>query len=249
MNQILLILQSYFSNPAHVREMLSDISGVLFLLGFYSYSKAIIRKETVPVKVTWLVAVALDFITYAGMAQKHTVNAQIVAACVGATFVAALSLKFGASGWKTIDKICAGGALLGIALWIAFGDSNVGIVISCLTMVIACAPMFKATWIDPSKEDKMSWTIFFVSCIFELFAVAHWTIAEAAQPITFTMIELTMVLLVYLRPLAITPRQKTNRVSVNSFEHSMPYHPREVRPVQSVPSEGFPTREDCEGCK
>lgn len=210
-NDIELILRSYFSDIQRVRDACSAISGVVFLGGFYSYICAIIRKETVPVKITWTLGAILDMVTFFGMMAKKTLNFQIVGACVGSVIVMLLSWKHGSSGWKPIDVICAMSASLGILLWIIFGNSEIGISISCITMLVSCVPMFKATWIDPSKEDKVSWTIFLISCIFELFALTKLTIADAAQPITFTIIELTMVLLICLRSLAITT-QKAHHV-------------------------------------
>lgn len=200
-DKILQIIQSYITSIHTWQDWSLFISGILFIGGFIPYAISIVRKETEPVKVTWTLGFILDLIVLLGMLDKGKANFQIVGAVFGCGLTMLLSWFYGAKGYKPIDIISGVGALLGIALWKIFGDSVVGIVIACATMFIACIPMIQATWDDPSKEDKLSWTIFFISCVFATLAVKEWSLVVAAQPVTFLAIELIMVLLVWLRPL------------------------------------------------
>ncbi|MEK7648693.1 MAG: hypothetical protein AAB400_02110 [Patescibacteria group bacterium] len=203
-NSIHSIIQTYISSFHTWKDWSLFVSGVLFIGGFIPYATSILRRETVPVKVTWTLGFILDVIVLIGMLDKGKANFQIVGACFGAGITMLLSWSYGAKGWKPIDVVSACGAVLGILLWKLFGDSLVGIIIACVTMFVACVPMLQATWIDPSKEDKLSWTIFYASCVFAVCGVKEWTLVVAAQPVTFLLIELSMVLLVYLRPPALS---------------------------------------------
>ncbi len=198
--KIFQIIQSYITSLHTWQDWSLFISGILFIYGFFPYARSIVRGETVPAKVTWTLGFILDVIVLIGMLDKGKANFQIVGACLGAGATMLLSWFYGVKGYKPIDVISAIGAALGIVLWKLFGDSTLGIGIACATMFVSCMPMFKATWIDPSKEDRFSWTIFFISCVFATCSVKELTVAVAAQPVTFLLIELIMVLLVYLRP-------------------------------------------------
>jgi cation transport ATPase len=173
---------------------------VLFIAAFVPYIRAILRKETQPAKASWIIWASLDTITFAGMLAKHSVNGQIVGAICGAWTVVVLALKYGKSGWTLLDKLCLGGAVLGIVLWQAFSNPVLGIVTSLSVVFVGSFPTFASAWHDPSKEDRTAWTIFFISCVVAMFAIPAATLADAAQPSTFFLIETIMVSILYLRP-------------------------------------------------
>jgi len=56
-----------------VKETLSVLAGLLFVVGFVPYIRAILQKETKPAKATWLIWASLDTITFVGMFFKDTV--------------------------------------------------------------------------------------------------------------------------------------------------------------------------------
>lgn len=184
----------------HLKEILTVLAGILFFVAFIPYIRAILRKETQPVKATWIIWASLDTITFLGMLAKHSVNGQIIGAILGAWIVAFLAMKFGEPGWKLVDKICLAGAIIGIVLWKVSGDATFGLMGSLISVFIGSIPTFVSAWKDPSKEDKTAWTLFWLSCVSAMFAIPAFTFADAAQPITFLLIESIMVTIVYLRP-------------------------------------------------
>lgn len=181
-------------------KTLSIFAGLLFVIGFIPYIRAILRKETKPVKVTWLIWASLDTITLVGMFFKNTVNGQIIGAVIGGWVIVVLALKYGTSGWTKLDKFCLGGAILGIVLWQMFDNPVLGIITSQSTMFLGSIPTFVSAWKDPSREDKLAWTIFWISCVFAIIAISHWTLADATQPIMFFAVETTMMFILFIRP-------------------------------------------------
>lgn len=186
-----------------IQHVLTVTAGILFLGAFIPYILTIVHGETQPAKGSWLVWASLDSITIAGMFFKHTVNGQIVGAVVGAWAVVVLALIYGKSGWTRDDKWCLGGGLLGIALWLMLGEANFAIVASNSVIFLGAIPTFKSAWQDPSKEDKVAWTIWWFSCVAAVFAIPAWTLADAIQPLTFFTIETMMVYILYIRPRAL----------------------------------------------
>ncbi len=180
-------------------KTLSVVAGVVFIAGFVPYILAILRRETKPAKTSWIIWCGLDVLVLAGMFAKHTVNGQIIGAVAGSLIVIALAIKYGIPGWTRIDKFCLAGAILGIILWLVFSDPNLGIMTSCTVGFLGSVPTFVSAWKNPSRENKWAWTIFWVSCVCTVIAIPHWTLASAAQPVTFLMIENIMMYILFIR--------------------------------------------------
>jgi hypothetical protein len=181
----------------HLKNVLSLIAGILFVVGFIPYIRAILRKETQPAKASWIIWAMLDTITFAGMLAKHTVNGQIVGAILGVWAVVVLALKYGTPGWTRLDKFCLGGAVLGIVLWKIFCNPVFGIVTSAGVGFLGSIPAFTSAWNDPSREDRTAWTIFWISCVCAVVAIPELTFADATQPIIFFLIESVMMFILY----------------------------------------------------
>lgn len=183
-----------------IQWWLSLIAGVLFLVAYVPYIRAILKGETKPAKASWVIWVVLDTITLAGMVAAGTVNGQSIGAVLGGYVVVCLSFRYGEKGWTKLDIICLVGAVCAIVFWMISGNPTVGIVISVIVVVIGAFPTMYSAWNDPSKEDTVAWTIFFLSCVVAMFAIPAWTLADAAQPVAFTLIETIMVFLLFVKP-------------------------------------------------
>ncbi len=181
-------------------KVLSAIAGVLYVIGFVPYVIGILRKETKPAKASWLVWASLDTIATAGMFATHSINGQILGAFAGAWVIAILALKYGASGWTRLDKLCLIGSALCIVLWKIFDSPLVGLISSLVLMAVGSIPTFISAWKNPEHESRMAWTIFWISCVFAIIAIPHWTLKDAAQPIVFMSIETVVIYILYFKP-------------------------------------------------
>lgn len=186
------------------QEVCSAIALVTCVVAFVPYGIAVVRKITKPSKATWVIWACLDSITFVGMYMEHALNGQIIGAVAGVWIIVVLAFKYGEPGWKFLDKLCLGGAVLGVALWVAFDSPIMGIMASLLIVFLGSIPTFVSAWKDPCREDKLAWTIYFVSCIFTMFGIQNWTLEETAQPITFLAIETVMVCILYFHKKPIT---------------------------------------------
>ncbi|MFA6603957.1 MAG: hypothetical protein WCT10_03925 [Patescibacteria group bacterium] len=183
-----------------MKETLSVISGLMFFAASVPYIRAILKGRTKPSKASWLIWAGLDSIVLVGMIAQHTLNGQIIGAVLVSWMTALLALKYGQTGWTTLDKLCLGGAVLGLALWQTFSNPLLGLAASLAMIFIGAIPTFVSAWRDPNGEDRSTWMLFWLSCVAALFAIPDWTLADAAQPIIFTMIDTTMVYLLFVRP-------------------------------------------------
>ena len=184
----------------NIQGVLSVLAGVLFVAGFFPYIRAILVGTTKPANASWIIWASLDTITICGMAVQHTLNGQIIGAVAGAWIVVALALKYGTRGWTLLDKFCLTGAVLGIILWKIFSSPTLGIITSNSVVFLGSIPTFVSAFKDPTKEDKLGWTIFWLSCICAVVAIPKLTFDDAIQPIVFFFIETTMMFLLYIKP-------------------------------------------------
>lgn len=181
-------------------DILSLLSGVVFIIAFIPYIGAILQGEARPRKATWLVWAVGDWIILIGMAAKGTTSGIIIAACFGATTLFLLSLWYGDAGWENRDRICLTLSGVAILLWLYFGESNLGIMFSLLSLVIAAWPTYVSAWRRPENEDAKGWAIFNVSSLLAVLAIPRATIADVAPPVTFMLIDLPMLYLLFIRP-------------------------------------------------
>lgn len=182
-----------------MQHVLSMISGLIMLVAFIPYIRAILRGETKPSKASWLIWATLDIITFAGMYASHTVNGQIVGTMLGAASVAILALKLGKPGWTMLDKICIACAVLAIVLWRIFDSPIVGLSTSLIATLVAGFPTFANAWRKPEEEDKLAWVLYWLSCVFAVAAIPSWTMGDAAQPLLFFANESVMVFILFVR--------------------------------------------------
>lgn len=184
----------------NISNVLSVLSGIVILIAFFPYIRAIVKKETSPRKTTWLIWAAGDWIILAGMIAKGTISGLIAAACLGATTIFLLSLRYGESGWGTRDKVCITLSGVAIALWQYFGESNLGIAFSLLSLAIAAWPTYVSAWERPQNEDAKGWIIFNISSFLGVLGIAHLTFTDVAPPVTFMLIDAPMLYLLFVRP-------------------------------------------------
>lgn len=183
-----------------MQKWLNLIAGILFLVAFVPYIRAIIKKQTKPAKASWLIWASMDTVLFLGMLSQHAINGQIIGAICGAWTVFILAMKYGVPGWSKIDKICLGGTILALLLWKISGNATVGIATSLVSGILGSVPTFINAWQDASRENKTAWTIYWLSCLCAIGAVPKWTLADAGQPITFLLIESAVMFALFVRP-------------------------------------------------
>jgi len=192
----------------NISSVLSVLSGIVILIAFFPYIRAIVRKETSPRKATWLVWAAGDWIVLSGMLAKGTISGLIAAACLGATTIFFLSLRYGEPGWSNRDKICLSLSGLAIVLWQYFGESNLGIAFSLLSLAVAAWPTYVSAWERPQNEDAKGWIIFNISSFLGVLAIGHLTFADVAPPAAFMLIDSPMLYLLFVRPALLRRREQ-----------------------------------------
>lgn len=182
-----------------MQATLGFFAGILFIVGFFPYINAIARGKARPAKVSWLIWISTDLITFAAMIASGTLNGQMIGVITGGTMVTVLALLKGERGWSRIDRFCLAGAVIGIVLWAISGDPDVAIVLIGAVGFLGSIPTFVSAWKNPDSENRLAWTIFWLSCVCAVLAIPKLTIADAVQPLIFFVIESVMMYILYIR--------------------------------------------------
>ena len=186
-----------------MKQVFSVLAGLIALASIIPYAAAILRRKTKPSKTTWIIWATLDSIILTGMWVKGAVNGQVLAATIGGLLIAGLALNFGTSKWKPLDIFCLCAALFGIVLWQVFDSPEFGVVTSLLVMFIGSIPTFVSAWEDPTREDKLAWTMTLVSSVFTFMSISRWTLMDLAQPVVYAVIGIVMAYILYVRAWAL----------------------------------------------
>src|SRR3990167_923835 len=180
---------------------MNTASGMLFVVAFLPYIWAILNGPTEPSPVSWAIWASVDTLAFLAMKKEKALNGQITAAVTGAWTVAILALIFGKPTMGSIEWVSIIGAVVGIVLWQKTGNAVLAIICSQVATFAGAIPTFVGAYHNPAQEDPIAWTIWLASCICALFAIKKWDLANALQPVTFTIVEGTVFFLVVIRPL------------------------------------------------
>ena len=182
------------------KAIVDRISGVLFFLAFVLYILTILNGLTQPSPVSWAIWGSVDVLALVAMKKKKALNGQIIGAVAGASITTVLAIMFGKPTMGSIEWVSIAGAVTGIVLWQRTGDALLAIISSQAAILIGAIPTFAGAYSNPAQENPVAWIIWLSSCVCALFAIRKWDLANALQPITFTIVEGTMVFLVVIRP-------------------------------------------------
>ncbi len=179
---------------------MNTISGLLFFVAFLPYIWTIVNGQTIPSPVSWAIWASVDTLALLAMRRVGATSGQLTGAVAGAWAITVLALMFGKPTMGFVEWISLISAIAGIAMWKKTGNAVFAIICSQIAVFAGAIPTFVGAYANPSQENPIAWSIWFVSCICALFAIRKWDLANALQPVTFTVIETTMVVLVVIRP-------------------------------------------------
>ncbi len=183
-------------------EVFGILAPIASLVGFVPYLRSILKGKTKPSSASWWTWTILVFVTtissWAGGAPWQVLLLP-ASLCVTQFVVCILSIKFGDKKWDLRNKICVGGAIFGILLWVFTGNPLLALGLSIVSDLFASIPNFRHVFHNPEQENKLAWTIGWLSAVFEILAIKNWTFAESSWAIYFILNMSVVLYLLYRR--------------------------------------------------
>ena len=183
-------------------QLLSQISGIIFVFAFFPYIRAIIRRQTVPSFFTWGLWAALDIVTFIAMLGEGAEHLWLIGAAIfGASTVTLLSLKYGERSINRTNVVCT--LLVTVAIVLkANGAGLLSLFAGLIGLMVAAVPLLINAWHKPGTEDRKSWVLFVASSVAACMAVDDWSLlGDSLPPATFLFIDAIILGIVLLRPL------------------------------------------------
>lgn len=175
-------------------------SGMVSVLAFMPYLGSIFKGQTRPSAASWWTWMLLTLVTvisssYAGASLSVLILPTWL--CFAQITIAILSLRYGDRTWDGLNKVCVASAGLGLVLWIIAGQPLFALFASIIADIFATIPTFRHAWSKPLEENRLGWTMGWVSGILLMFAVKEWSLAESGWAIYFLSCMTVIVLLVW----------------------------------------------------
>jgi hypothetical protein len=170
-------------------------------VGLLIYARSIVLGSTKPSQATWSIWTLNAFLllgSYYLSGARDTAWLSVGYA-IGLCVISILSLKYGVTGWGTLDKVCLAGALLAAGLWIWTGSALLAFILTLIIDMLGIIPTIWKTWFEPGEEDLTSWTILLIGGISSIFAIEKWEFVVASYPLQITVTTLIIVLFILIR--------------------------------------------------
>ncbi|MEI6228920.1 MAG: hypothetical protein WCP11_02785 [Candidatus Saccharibacteria bacterium] len=177
------------------------LSSVLTILAIIPYLVEIVRKNTKPRIVSWIVWTVITGIS----AVASLVDGQFATAIL--LFSAMLeTLAVVVLGWKNSDKkiekldiVCFTGAMIGVILWQVFDSPALAVIATVLADFIGGIPTLVHAWKKPGEETAITFFLSGLGAVCTLLIVIDWQITSVAYPIFLVGINLLFTSVIVLR--------------------------------------------------
>ena len=173
------------------------IAFIFSAVAYIPFVSGVLKSETRPTISSWISWGLMDGTVLAGMIAQHEIAWQMVAYVLGVGAVISASLMKNASlNWTRMDTVCVAIVSASVAGWAFTGDADIAIVLSLLAAVVGSIPMVVNTLKNPANEHLLPWLLVLVGGISGVLAITNWSIAGAATPVTFLILQGAFVALI-----------------------------------------------------
>lgn len=176
-------------------------AGIINLIAYVPYLASILRGKTKPSRATWIVWFAITAVnasSYIAAGARTTAWSPLVTT-VMVCVILVLSIRRGVGGWTRLDRFALAGAGVSLFGWAVTQNPIVGLALGLLTDFFGALPTIQKTWRDADSEDRMTWALFGLANIFNIFAISQWTLGEMLYPVVIFIIDAAIVLPVLVR--------------------------------------------------
>ncbi|HAE36498.1 MAG: hypothetical protein UR85_C0007G0007 [Candidatus Nomurabacteria bacterium GW2011_GWF2_35_66] len=182
-------------------EFFGYLSGILMMLSVIPYARSILRGETKPQRMTWLIWTILILIAFFSQLAKGATWSLLLTAgdaiAILITFI--LSIKFGVGGFRKIDIISLFGAGFSLLLWYLTSEPAVALFLIILIDLIGVNLTVVKTWKNPETENWVAWAICGVGGLFGILSVGSFNLILLSYPLYICLANSTIALIVISR--------------------------------------------------
>ena len=179
-------------------EIFGYISGILFIFSAVPYVRSILKGNTKPQRITWLIWTVLVFIAFFSQLAKGATWSLLLTAGDAITIVIVyiFSFKYGTGGFWEMDIISLLGAGLSLTLWYFTNEPAVALFLIIFIDIIGSNLTVQKAWKNPETENWVGWAMCGVGGIFGILAVGSFNFILLAYPIYICLINSLMAIII-----------------------------------------------------
>ena len=168
-----------------------QIATFITAIAYLPYIFSIFKIKTKPDRTTWSVLFLIGIITflaYRGVGADATLGVALLNV-IGPFTIFILSLKFG-EGWNNKNDFkYLILSLIALILWQIYESPLVGLIFNLIADFIAFMPTIKKSFSRPWTEDLLTWCLFAIGGIINLFAIEYWRFNIVIYPMYILLAE------------------------------------------------------------
>jgi hypothetical protein len=182
-------------------EIFGYTSGILMIISVVPYTRSILRGNTKPQRMTWLIWTVLILIAFFSQLAKGASWSLLLTAGDGIAilFTFILSIKYGVEGFRKIDIISLAGAGLSLLLWYFTKEPAVALFLIILIDIIGLNLTIQKAWKNPETENWVGWAMCGVGGLFGILSVGSYNFILLAYPIYICFINSLMAIIILAR--------------------------------------------------
>ena len=190
-------------------EIFGYLSGSLMILSVIPYIRSILKGNTKPQRMTWLIWSILTLIAFFSQLAKGASWSLFV---TGGDMIAILitfifSVKYGVGGFRKLDILSLFGAGVSLLLWYLTNEPAVALFLIILIDIIGANLTIIKSWKNPETENWICWAMCGVGGLFGILSVGSLNFVLLSYPIYICLMNSILAIIVISRKryLAISP--------------------------------------------
>jgi hypothetical protein len=179
-------------------EIFGYTSGILFMLSVIPYVRSILKGNTKPQRMTWLIWTVLVFIAFFSQLAKGATWSLLLTAGDAVTIIIVFifSIKYGIGGLRKIDIFSLIGAGVSLFLWYLTNEPAVALFLIILIDIIGSNLTIIKAWKNPETENWVGWAMCGIGGIFGILSVGSFNFILLAYPIYIFLINSLVAIIV-----------------------------------------------------
>ena len=168
-----------------MKESIAVIAALLAVVGNVPYLIDIFKGRVQPHPYTWFIWSIVSCTIFFGQVAKGAGVGAIPTAAseVFTIIIFFFSLRYGFKNIKKMDTVLLVVALLGFIPWILTKDPTISVIIAVSIDFVAFVPTLRKTWIAPSTETPVLYSMNVLRHILMLFSLQAYNIATTLHSI------------------------------------------------------------------
>lgn len=171
------------------------------MLSVIPYVRSILKGDTKPQRITWLIWAVLVFIAFFSQLAKGATWSLLLTAgdAIAIIIVFIFSIKYGVGGFRKIDILSLVGAGLSLVLWYFTNEPAIALFLIIIIDLIGANLTFIKSWRNPETEYWFSWAMCGIGGFFGVLSVGNFNFVLLSYPLYIFLINSLMAVIILTR--------------------------------------------------